>query len=388
MARSLFALIFWGGILVPTVFAFVAWRAGSGGLAEGALLLLTAVAYSSLGALILRRLPGHRIGWLFVVTSYSLILSGMAGLLSDKGHVLGDALGGGLWLSWICLGGFVMLLFPSGRVPTTRWRLIEWTGYAVLTVGLFGYVFSGRLCDETSGLDDGRCLRFVDNPIGVRWVSNPEYGALSHVFLPALVVFLAGSALSLAVRYARSRGVERKQLKWFLFAVLVSVAWLVVSGFEGLSSLLPGPITDLMYGATALAVPVSGAVAILKYRLYEIDRIVSRTVGYLVVVGVLALVYVAAAVWLPSRLTTGGSQVFVAGGTLVAAALFNPVRRTVLRWVDRRFYRSRYDAEAVVAELSGRLRRAMDIDLLTADLVSVAAETMSPASLGFWVRER
>ncbi len=387
-ARSLYALLMWVGILVPTVFVLVAWRARAVGLGEGALLLLAAIVYSSLGVLILRRLPRHRIGWLFVITGYSLILSGAAGLLSDKGYVLGDALGGGLWLSWICLGGFVMLWFPSGRVLTTRWRWIESTGYAALVIGFFGYVFSGRLCDETSGLDGGTCLRFVDNPIGFSWLSNPEYGALSSVFFPALIAFLVGSALSLVFRYARSQGVERKQLKWFLFAVLVSVTWLVVSSFEGLARFIPGPISEFMYGLTTLAVPVSGAVAILKYRLYEIDRIISRTVGYVLVVGVLAVVYAVGAVWLPSRLTSGDSPIFVAGGTLAAAALFNPVRRRVLHGVDRRFYRSRYDAETVVEELSGRLRQVTDVDRLTADWVGVVAETMAPSSVGVWVRER
>lgn len=354
-------------------------------------LFLVGIAFVAMGAVILRNLPRHRIAWVFVITGYSLILSGATQLISYNGSLAGDAFAGALWLSWITLGGFVILWFPTGRVPNQRWRLVQWLGFGVLSLSV-SYVVAGQLCAEYNSNEYsneyGGCARFVDNPIGVSWVPNPEFGPASGMLFIFMFVFLVLSAAALIVRYVRSEGIERRQLKWFAYAVALSLIFDIV-GFSGAADALPSPVGDFLFaiqGVIKLGVPVAAAVAILRYRLFEIDRIVSRTVGYAVVLGVLGLFYVVGAVWLPSQMA-GDSPAFVAGSTLAVAALFNPLRRRVLNIVDRRFYRAKFDADRILSEFSDRLRNQSDMGRLAEDWAVVVAETMRPTSLGVWVKQ-
>jgi hypothetical protein len=203
--------------------------------------------------------------------------------------------------------------------------------------------------------------------------------------LVGLLVGAVAAIVSFVVRWHRSTGVERLQLRWLVPAFLVFVVGTLAEFGGGQDSLF----ADVVFPLGLVLVPFAIAVAILRYRLYEIDRIISRTVGYVLVVGVLGAVLVLGTVWLPS-LVLAGDEVpswFVAGSTLAVAALFNPVRRRVLSWVDRRFYRSRYDAERVAEGFAARLRDEVDVHRLTNDWASVVTETMQPASVSVWVRD-
>jgi hypothetical protein len=158
---------------------------------------------------------------------------------------------------------------------------------------------------------------------------------------------------------------------------------LVVVGLEAVDTTWG----ELLLVAGVVAIPAAVAIAVLRYRLYEIDRLVSRTVGYVVVLGVLTAVYVVGAVWLPTRLLGEQTPLFVAASTLTVAGLFGPLRRRVVVWVDRRFYRARYDADRVAEAFSSRLRDEIDMANLTADWVGVVTMTLKPTTIGFWVNE-
>ncbi len=357
------------------------WQAAEGRVGFDALLLMAAVVFVAVGVIVLARASGNRLGWVLSLIGLSLIGAGIAELLNQKGLVAGEAIGGTLWLSWFVLAGFLFLWFPTGRVPSRRWRFVEWIGFVGAAVSL-SYLVAGEICLETN--DDGICTNWARNPIGIPAIPNPEYGPLGGLNTAVLGVFIVASIGGIAYRFFRSRGVERLQLKWLLLSAVALFAIALVQE----SVPMPLWLGGVLFGLGVVALPVSIGVAILKYRLYDIDRIISRTLGYGLVVVFLALVYVTIAVWLPTRVTGEQSPIFVAGATLLAAALFNPVRRRVIRAVDRRFHRSRYDPDRVMSDFAGRLREQVDMERLTSDWLGVVIRTMSPASAGVWMRER
>jgi hypothetical protein len=237
---------------------------------------------------------------------------------------------------------------------------------------------------------DTICTASVDNPIGITGLHNPEDSILGDVLLATLVICSLFALASLVVRFRRSRGMERQQIKWVLLSVslfvvgnvLIEEIWIRAFGQPEPSGPFFSWLEDLMW----LIVPVSVALAILRYRLYDIDRVISRTVSYVIVIGLLAFVYALGVTGLTTLLDTD-SPLVVAGSTLAVAALFNPLRRRVQRWVDHRFNRTRYDAERVMAGFTGSLRDEVDPDSVVAGWVSVVNKTMHPASSGVWVRE-
>jgi hypothetical protein len=197
------------------------------------------------------------------------------------------------------------------------------------------------------------------------------------------------SVLSLVVRFRRSRGVERQQLKWFVYAAAVTVTGVVVTE----TLVVPeGSVLDGMLALAGLAVvpsiPVAAGVAILRYRLYEIDRIINRTLVYGALTALLTAVYAAGALWLPRRLALGESQLIVAASTLAVAALFQPARRRLQAVVDRRFNRRRYDAARTVAAFSARLRDQVELDRLADELLAVVDQTVQPTRASLWLRPR
>jgi len=373
-------------LIAPSVIAVIGaagaiWQAAEGWVGFDALLLMAAVVFVAVGVIVLARASGNRLGWVLSLIGLSLIGAGIAELLNQKGLVAGEAIGGTLWLSWFVLAGFLFLWFPTGRVPSRRWRFVEWIGFVGAAVSL-SYLVAGEICLETN--DDGICTNWARNPIGIPAIPNPEYGPLGGLNTAVLGVFIVASIGGIAYRFFRSRGVERLQLKWLLLSAVALFAIALVQE----SVPMPLWLGGVLFGLGVVALPVSIGVAILKYRLYDIDRIISRTLGYGLVVVFLALVYVTIAVWLPTRVTGEQSPIFVAGATLLAAALFNPVRRRVIRAVDRRFHRSRYDPDRVMSDFAGRLREQVDMERLTSDWLGVVIRTMSPASAGVWMRER
>jgi len=352
-----------------------------GGAGEGIELALSAAVFTLVGVLILYRTDGNRIGWVMAAIGLSLFVSGVADL-ADEESAIALAVGGALWLSWFVLLGLLVYWFPTGRPVTPRWRFLGWLA---VPMGLItaSYVVAETLCLEPA--PGGDCQVWVDNPIGIAGVPNPEHGDLSTVGYMVLIVFIVLSATSLVVRFIRSRGVERLQMKWFAFAVVSLI--LATLAQETLADLTPIPLLawDVLWGMAVLAVPVAIGLSVLRYRLYEIDRIVSRTVTYLLVVGLLGMVFFGAVTLITSFLPAE-SDLAVAASTLAVAALFNPVRRRVQVWIDRRFNRARYDAQKVMDAFADSLRDRVDATELSDGWRDVVAETMQPAAVSVWIR--
>jgi hypothetical protein len=263
------------------------------------------------------------------------------------------------------LAVFVPLWFPTGRPPSRRWLWAEKVAFAA--VGLF-------LASVALGLLTGSFTDDIDSCASVD--SCLEAGSL-FLMLALTPVAIA----SLVVRWFRSQGVERQQLKVILSAFSVFGVGVLLE-FGGLQDAL---VTSIFFSAGLLAIPIAVGVAVLRYRLYEIDRIISRTVAYALVVGLLGLVLFGLVAALGAAMGRD-NQLVVAVSTLAVAALFNPVRRRTLAWVDRRFNRSRYDAEKVMSEFVGSLRGRVDPDGVVDGWVGVVSETMQPSSVGVWVR--
>ena len=333
-----------------------------------------------LAALLATRRPNHPISWIFVgmaaAAGFQQFFGGyeVEALLAAPGQL--PAGQGAAALSSLMQAFFVILLllminlFPTGSPVPGRWRYLIWafiplTALAVVEV-LVVEIEVGSVTLEPI-VDSGTLATFIS-----------ASGVVILLLLLATVAHVVG-------RFRRSRGLEREQLKWFVFSFVGALS--VLLG-EALISPTDTFVGTVIWSLAPLAVLGSIAVAVLRYRLYEIDRIISRTVGYGLVVAMLAALYGLVVVGIPTLLpAVEESQLLVAAATLVAFFLFNPLRRRVLSWVDRRFYRSRYDAERVVEEFSSRLRDEIDLEELTSDWAGVVQETVQPASMSVWVRE-
>jgi hypothetical protein len=342
----------------------------------------------AVGLFLCIKVPDNNIGLVVLVADLSFSLLGTHTLVQDwgvaNGHPLlamaastsGAVAFGGVLITLLVL---LPIWFPDG-VAINGWsRWVARIAMIFMSAALFGAVFSGRVCVVSAGEGDD-CARYVTNPWGITGFD----GSFFEVFYMGLYLLAFPAMIAVVMRWRRSSGVVRAQLKWFsLAAVLFIVGFLVTVANESFID------TDLAAWASALALSgvwVSIGVAVAKYRLYDIEKVISRGLGYALVVGVLGLVYSLGAIWLPTRLIGQQHPIFVAGSTLAVAALFNPVRSRILRWADRRFYRSRYDAEEVAAGFSDLLREELDLDRLPESLKSVAVETMQPSSVGVWVR--
>lgn len=338
---------------------------------------LSWLGFLLVGAVLVTRLPRNRIGWCMLVIGGGLTTVVIGELLSLPPAVS--------LLSVPLLGaGFIaielfLLWYPTGAVVSSGWLWVQRAIVVLGTVGV-GYflVRPGPVSTDQPG----------DNPLGIEFL-----GGLRDSPVELVVVFLfAGLGVtafaSLWVRWRRAAIVERQQLKWILAAGLWFLfSYVVLLFFSDESSAL----NDLVFIATFVvgfnAMAVGVGIAIFKYRLYDIDRIINRTVVYALVVGVLGLVFVAGAVWLPSLLPFEENSVAVAGSTLVVLLLFNPLRARIQRFVDRRFYRSRYDAQEVADEFSARLRDQVEPEAVTAEWVEVVQRTMQPTTVAVWVSE-
>ena len=322
-----------------------------------------------LGALIASRRPRNPYGWVWLVFGLGLALQLLAeshaayALVVDPGslpaprtisRVLG--LGGPLALAF---APFLLLLFPTGYLPSRRWRPLAWAaataGTALLTLNLF---FASP--DKVGGT-----------------VAAMTVAAASAIFIVLML-----SALSLVARYRRTGGVERQQLKWFALAAVVAASSLV-------GQLLGEALWNLLIAATNTALYVAVGVAILRHRLYDIDLLINRALVYGSLTAMLALVYVGGVVGLQAAFRTISGQestLAVVASTIAIAALFVPLRRRVQGFVDRRFYRRKYDAAKTLEAFGSRLRNETDLEALSGDLVGVASRTVQPAHVSLWLR--
>jgi uncharacterized membrane protein YhdT len=353
---------------------------------------LSALSYAPVGALVASRRPDNPIGWLVCLYGFVISLSYFGAeyviyaLLAEPGSLpAGEALA---WvLSWILpvvigLSIFPLLLFPTGRLPSRRWRWLAWLSavWMLLTM-ITGAFASGALLGV---------LGPIENPVGIDGLT----GAYTTLLLFVSPLLTTAAALSLLVRFRRAVGVQRQQIKWFAYAAVATVS------ASTLAYIIPGVIdTPLWFeragfvlnAAFVPAIPISIGIAILRYRLYDIDIIINRTLVYGSLTVALVLVYFGgvAATQTVFRALTGHeqqSQLAVVVSTLAIAALFNPVRRHIQSFIDQRFYRQKYDARMTLEAFSAKLRDETDLDSLSEELISVVLETMRPEHVSLWLR--
>ena len=356
--------------------------------------MASGLAFATIGVLLATRRRQHPVGWLFLATGLVAAVQLVTGeyaaaSLATSGPSFAVAVAA--WVTYQVQNaiavtlGLLMLLFPTGRPPSRRWWLVLWAlaaGVVLIWVG--------------EGLARARYLDFpgVDNPFGIasaatvlRWLRLASSVLVSLGFL--------GAVASLLVRFARARGVERQQLKWFVYVAVLGFAVLFVlsvlpSGLvPGLANPGNGTVGNLAWTLAPASLPAAAAVAILRYRLYDIDRLVNRTLVYGLVTALLGVVY-AGIVLVLGEVSGGiGTQPptwAVAGATLAAAALFQPTRRRIQQAVDRRFNRHKYDAAKTIEAFSARMRDEVDLDTLSTELLAVINQTMQPTRVSLWLR--
>ena len=326
------------------------------------------------GFVLASRRPGNRIGWLSLAAGLTLGLRSFADQYEQRALVAAPgswpAGPAALWVSeWIwlislALAAFLFLLFPTGRLRSPRWRPAAWFVGAVFAL-------------STAAVMAGAAREWAHPSASFgQLVSPPTLAAMVIGFLAALVV--SGSAI--VVRFARSTGEERLQLKWFAAAAVLGVVTFIALILTNSNSVAAVILNNL----ALLSLDVAIAIAVLKYRLFEIDRIISRTLAYTIVTGLLVGLY-AGLVLLATEVLSFSSSVAVAASTLAAAALFSPLRRRVQRAVDRRFNRARYDAHEMVAAFAVRLKDTVDPDDVQADLANVVQRALEPAHASLWM---
>jgi hypothetical protein len=345
------------------------------------LFALIAAPFAVVGALVASRRPRNPIGWLFL--AFAVVAAFAASADRYASYALVEhpgSLPGGAWVAWTASGiwhpafGFFVfsfLLFPDGRLPSGRWRPVAWIAAANYLVGgvlglLWGPLF-------------GEFFPYAEPPFRL-----PDYsvvGAAFGVFLLVNFALLALSAVSLVLRLRRATGVERQQLKWFVYAVALFA--------------LVFPPSVFVFGDGRLIVfllplvPAAAGIAILRYRLFDIDVVINRTLVYGSLTVLLVVTYFGGVVGLQfvfRTLTGQESQLAIVASTLAIAALFVPLRRRVQGFVDRRFYRRKYDAAKTLQSFSTKLRDETDLGALNDELVGVIRRTMQPAHVGFWLR--
>jgi len=356
-------------------------------LRNTAFISLVILAFSTVGSLIASRRPENPIGWLFCLGAFCWILGELAleyavyALITAPGTLPAGAWAAwfGGWvrgMGWLIIVLFLLLLFPTGRLPSPRWRPVLW--------GAVAFVVFFTLAIWLSPTSDDLRLAFVSNPLGL---DLEVAGILIEVLYLMLPLALVVSGATVIVRFRRSRGDERQQLKWFAYAVALMVSVFVFWFSLALAGLVPPDA--LLWTVPLLGLPAGVGVAILKYRLYDIDRIINRTLVYAALTVTLAVTYLGGVVLLQLalRATTGQeSTLAVVASTLAIAALFNPLRRRVQSFVDRRFYRRKYDAERVLADFSATLRDQTDLGKLDEGPISAVMQTVQPEHASLWLR--
>jgi hypothetical protein len=342
-------------------------------------------AFMGVGALIVAHRPGNAIGWIFSAIALLAFTGQLASEYAAYAYVTRPgSLPGAILAAWYASWSwfvvvalalvFTPLLFPTGRLLSPRWRPVAWLA-GVATVAL---TVLGALRADLEIAPD----QLVANPIGVAAVENPEVSTVGDGLLILLVLLIVVAFVSLVIRFRRSGGAERQQLKWFTYAgALLPLALL--------DDFLPTPVGDLVFGVVIVFLPVAAGIAILRYRLYDIDRLINRTLVYGLLTALLAGVYGSAVLVLGQMfggVTQDPPSWAVAGATLAVAALFQPARRRIQAVVDRRFNRRKFDAAKTVEACSARLRDEVDLDALSAELLAVADQTMQPTTVSLWLR--
>jgi len=332
------------------------------------------LSFTVVGVIIAFHRPGNPIAWICLafsgVWSIWIFLDGLLAYESTNPGSLSRpdliaALAYPLWVPGVGLIGFLLLLFPDGHLPSPRWRPVAWVLAGTIAVlGLTAFFVPGVI-QETEYV----------NPLGIQGLEPFDQGVPAMALVVMLVLCILASALSVVVRYRRAVGSERLQLKWLMAAgVAAAAAYALLFFWDEFN-------VQLVWSL----IPIAIGLSMHRHHLYDIDRLISRTIVYAVVVGVLALVF-ASVIFVLQEVSPFEDDLAVAASTLAAAAVFNPVRNRVQERVDRRFNRSRYDAERVSVEFASGLRDETDSGQILDGWAGVVTRTMQPTSMGIWLK--
>jgi len=378
-----------------------AW--GSSALGEYAFAVVV-LTFPLVGLLVLVRQPRNRVGWLLHAVGFSWAVPGLLtayahyGLVVDPGSLPRSeevaAVNEATW-TWgiLLMGVYLVLLFPDGRLPSPRWRYLAWfAAIAGGVLGPLGIVFSPGTLEEAP-------VRDLENPLATASL-EPLAMVWATVGLPAVPLCILAAAWSLVARFRRSDGIERQQIKWLaaagvgvalLFAITLAATLMSDLDAEGRTDGVPVVVRALQEASilSFLLLPLSIGVAILRYRLFDIDLVINRALVYGSLTATLAGIYLGSVLLLQQvlRPLTNESDLAVAGSTLAVAAIFGPARRRIQEAVDRRFYRRRYDAARALDSFAGRLRHQVDLDAVGAELLAACHETVQPTQVSVWLPE-
>jgi hypothetical protein len=349
---------------------------------------MVSAGYSTVGAIVASRLPDSPIGWLFCAIGFTFGAVHFCAeyanytLVAPPGSLRGveaaASLTAWVWVFGLGLVVFLDLLFPNGRLPSARWRWFAWfTAIALLPAAVLAAFSPGRILSST-----------LHNPLGIEGLPNASKAV--EAFMYALVVVGASSML-MRLRHAGS--VERQQIKWFAYATVVVISGVILKNvvYPAVSVSWVWWVGLILTAVGVASSPVAMGLAIFRYRLYEIDLLINRTLVYGALTAMLVGVYVGSIVVLQGllRALTGQEQqpqLAVVVSTLVIAALFNPLRRRIQGFIDKRFYRRKYDVAKTLESFSAKLRDETDLEALNRELVGVVRETMQPAHVSLWLR--
>src|SRR5215207_383578 len=346
--------------------------------------VLGTLIVATVGALVASRRPAHPVGWLLLAFGLSLCAAGLTLAYTNDAVARADAQAAALVAGYVpativtamACSGFILLLTPTGKLPSPRWRWWVAATAAAPVLLLAAVTLLPRPA--------GRHAQPLSSPLDLQTLDGGLLAAYVTAFAVVISAVLVAAA-SLVLRFRRARGVERQQLRWVALAtVLVAVNAAIDLAALALGAYWLAPIVG---GLNPPILSAAIGAAILRYRLYDLDRIISRTLAYGLLTLLLSLAYAAVVLGL-GRLLPDSSSLAVAAATLAVAAVFQPARRRIQRLVDRRFNRRRHDAGQTIAAFSGRLRQEIDLDALTAELLDVAEQTMQPTQASLWLRPR
>jgi hypothetical protein len=400
---TLIATVLWvvSVILVAVTLLFISWsgdvQVPAGFDTAGVGETVRYLAATTVGAILAARRPRNPIGWLVLAFGLSLIVYPFVAMYAATGLFVAPGrlpwirqvawVGNWVWVPAHACVALLLLLFPDGLLPSPRWRPVAWTIAVAGGLALVAAACYPGPLDVALMVKDAEVTARLTNPLGV--------ATLGQLFEPFLLVLLLGAAVgaaALVLRFRRARGIERLQLKWVAYAALlfgIEQGGLVLGRLAGLVPDTGLQWLEVVNNLTFIVFFVAIAVAVLRYRLYDIDRLISRTLVYGLLTALLAGVY-AGLVLLLGQLFGGiGDKPpswAVAGATLAVAALFQPARRRIQAAVDRRFNRRKYDAARTVEAFSVRLRDQVDLDTLSTELLRVVDQTMQPSTVSMWLR--
>jgi hypothetical protein len=384
---QLVALITWG-ISISLIFgATVLWFLEGGNLLQSAHIILTGIAfglYGTIGVLIVWQRPRNTIGWILCVIGLGTAITDFSGAYTAYSGIKGNMplpgaeiinwLGITIWpINWVLFLVFLPLLFPDGRLLTRRWRIAGWLAaiLALLSI-LIGWISLTN-------------VELLGKGIFANFWSN-----LSDNFNLLVLPLTIAALVSLILRFIRGKERERQQIKWLVYGTAL-MALLIIGSIEIIND-ANSPIYALIFNIAIMLLPLSIGISILRNQLYDIDRLINRTLVYGILTIMLALVYFGLVFGLQTveRLVTGRisqSAIFIVASTLVIAAFFHPLRRRIQKIIDRRFYRGKYDATKIIANFSTTLREELDLTTLSEHLVAVVQETMQPTHVSLWLRK-